>query len=169
MPNHEYFDRFKDLVAVAERLGAKVGMPQSQVTEELQAITTDSLQPTEEERDQAETTMQDHYLAVIFLLNSDKHRYGSLIRDVKNDFTRGMQMYPTTLNAAYDYIVNYRLGKEERKGKSDGVLEFYNEEDCDGAGRGHGSGRGGGRGQGNGGQGQGHGQGHGSPQVVTCV
>jgi hypothetical protein len=31
MPNHEYFDRFKDLVALTEQLGAKVGVLLNQV------------------------------------------------------------------------------------------------------------------------------------------
>jgi hypothetical protein len=51
---------------------------------------------------------KDQFLAVMFLVNSDRARNGSLVRDVENEYTRGSDTYPTTLSAAYDYLVNYR-------------------------------------------------------------
>jgi ATP adenylyltransferase/5',5'''-P-1,P-4-tetraphosphate phosphorylase II len=114
-------------------------MPQSQVAEELQAIATDPLVPTDEECDRVETTVQDHYLAVVFLLNSDKHQYDSLVHDIENDYMRGMQSYPTTLNAVYDYLVNYQSGKNGHEGDNEGGLTFYNEGDHAGVSQGHGS------------------------------
>jgi hypothetical protein len=63
-------------------LGAKIGVMQNQVQQELEANAIN-------EREQAEMTVQDRYLAVVFLLNSDKNRYGALIWDIENDYTRG--------------------------------------------------------------------------------
>jgi hypothetical protein len=88
----------KDLVAAAKQLGAKIGMLLNQVQEELEAITIDPDAPTDEECEPLEVTVQDHYLAVVFLLNSDKHRYGPLVHAIKNEYMRGMQLYPTTLS-----------------------------------------------------------------------
>jgi hypothetical protein len=79
MPNHEYYDRFKDLVASADWLGAKVGVLPNQVKVELANIAIDADNPTDEECEQAEAMVQDWYLAVVFLLNSDLQRYGGLI------------------------------------------------------------------------------------------
>jgi hypothetical protein len=43
----------------------------------------------------------------MFLVNSDRAGYGSLVRDIENEYTQGSDTYPTTLSAAYDYLVNY--------------------------------------------------------------
>lgn len=44
----------------------------------------------------------------LFLLNSDKRQYGSLVRDIVNEFTCNGDTYPRTLTSACDYIVKYR-------------------------------------------------------------
>jgi hypothetical protein len=54
-------------------MGAKIGMSWHQIDEELEAIPADPLFQINEECDQVETTMQDCHLAMVFLLNSDKH------------------------------------------------------------------------------------------------
>jgi hypothetical protein len=49
MSNHDCYEKFKDLIAMAECLGATVGMPQCQAATELHAIATNHLMPTKEE------------------------------------------------------------------------------------------------------------------------
>jgi hypothetical protein len=47
----------------------------------------------------ARNTAKDEYLAICFLMNSDKRRYGGLISDIENEHT---------LTGTYDYLVNYK-------------------------------------------------------------
>jgi hypothetical protein len=69
-------------------LGAKIGgVKQNQVQQELEANAINPDTPTDEECEQVEMTVQDWYLAVIFLLNCNKNRYGVLVHDMlKNDY-----------------------------------------------------------------------------------
>ena len=126
--------------------------------------------PTEEERARATQITRDKYLAVLFLLNSDKRRYGTLVTNISNEFMRGNDTYPTTLTGAYDYIVNYTEVNASTGHGDKGGLSFYNEHD-DG-GRGGRSGRGTyGRGRGRSQQGHGssghygRGRGHGGATI----
>jgi hypothetical protein len=77
----------------------------------MQNIAADPNVPTLAEMEEACTQAKDRFLVVRFLINSDKAQYGSLVQDVKNEYTRGTNTYPTTLSAAYDYIVNYQTDK----------------------------------------------------------
>ena len=155
MANNEYYEKFKDLVTNSERLGGEIGVQTDRVNEILQDIATDPDAPTDNEREAARSQAKDEYLAILFLLNSDKKRYGNLMRDIENEYTRGTDSYPTTLSAAYDYLVNYRVDRQHQE-TDDGGLAFYQDEDDptsggrDGGGRGRGGGRGAGRGGGRG-------------------
>mmetsp|Transcript_13505 Transcript_13505/g.19474 ORF Transcript_13505/g.19474 Transcript_13505/m.19474 type:complete len:133 (+) Transcript_13505:98-496(+) len=107
-------------------------------------------------------------------MNSDKRRYGALIRDIENEHTRGTNSYPTTLTAAYDYLVNYKTNKVSEMDTGEGGMAFLNkhEQQTASSGREQNSGRGRGRGTtacgggrgagryGQGGSGRGHGRGH---------
>jgi hypothetical protein len=118
---------------------------------------TPTCQQPAAKKQQALDQAKDQYLAVMFLMNSDRNRYGSLVRNVENEYTRGTDTYPVTLSAAYDYIVNWPDGKGLMQ-DPDPELLYYTEDNegqghggCGarwGRGRGHGNqgGRGGGRG-----------------------
>jgi hypothetical protein len=170
LSDSEYYETFKDKVATADRLGAAIGEHPTRVQERLVEVAMDENNPTEDERRTATQEAKDKYLARLFLVNSDKKRYGSLIRDIRNDFTRGQDTYPDTLTGAYDFIVNYEAPRSTRH-VDEGGMAFYNQDQSDdnrgwqagrggeGRGRSTGRGRGGGRA---GGRGRGHGRGRGS-------
>lgn len=167
--NHDYYEKFKDSVATAERLGSVIGTHPTRIEAILQDSAVDAANPTDAERNAARTAAKDQYLAICFLMNSDKRRYGNLLRDIENEHTRGTNSYPTTLTGAYDYLVNYKTNRHNNHDNDEGGLAFYNDDgQQSGRGRGRGGGRGGGRGQGasrgeggrnNGGRGGGHGRG----------
>jgi len=106
MSNHDYYEKFKDNLMTVERLGSQLGQHDTRVQQFIQQISADPTQPTEAERKLARNKAKDGYLAVCFLMNSDKRRYGALICDIENEHTRGTNSYPTTLTATYDYLVN---------------------------------------------------------------
>ena len=86
----------------------------------------------------------------MFLMNSDCNHYSNLVHDIENEYTWGSDMYPATLHAAYDYIVNYRPdSKTSQHDPNESGLSYYTEDnDNSRHGRDHG------------GRGTGHGVGH---------
>jgi hypothetical protein len=72
-PTNEYYKRFKDLVTNAEWLGSVIGIHPDRVETILERIALDSDNPTETEKEQALDQCKDQYLAVMFLVNSDKN------------------------------------------------------------------------------------------------
>jgi hypothetical protein len=164
LANNVYYEKFKDLVETAECLGSEIGLHSDRVHALLQDIAADPDVLTVAKVEDAQARAKDRYLAVMFLLNSDKKRYGSLVRDIENEYTRGTNTYPNTLSAAYAFLVNYRTDRPNNPMEADeGGLAFYNSDEegsnrnprggCDGrGGRGRG-GRGGNQGQGGRGRG----------------
>ena len=76
--NHEYYEKFKDSVAATtERLGSDIGQHASRIASILNHIAVNPDVPTAAERTTAcNTTVKDEYLAICFLMNSDKRCYG---------------------------------------------------------------------------------------------
>ena len=88
MSNSDYFDRFKDKIGTITRLNSTLGAHPHRVEDILQEDAADPDIPTDAERQAAVDKAQDQYFASRFLLNSDSRRYGGLVRDVVNEFTR---------------------------------------------------------------------------------
>mmetsp|Transcript_15602 Transcript_15602/g.22623 ORF Transcript_15602/g.22623 Transcript_15602/m.22623 type:complete len:212 (-) Transcript_15602:6-641(-) len=149
MSNHVYYEKFKDNIMTAERLGGQIGVHEKRIDKALIEIAANPRQPSENEIVRAKAMAKDKYLAVCFIMNSDRRRYGALIRDIENEHTRGTNSYPETLTAAYDYLVNYKTDKSSTNDSNEGGLAFHNEhERSTNRGEGRGSGRGRGRGRG---------------------
>ena len=129
MSNHDYYKKFKDNIEVAERLGGEIGCHSRRVDTKTRRIAVDMLAPTDAEKRRGKVISRDKYLAIAFLANSDKRRYNSLVVDIENDHTKGSNTYPQTLNAAYDYLINYRSDCSFGNDNDEGGLAFYNE-DC---------------------------------------
>jgi hypothetical protein len=138
LPNNDYYEKFKDLVTIAERLGSDIGAHHERLRAIAQDIALDPNFPTDVEMECARERAKDEYLAVMFLMSSDTNQFGDLIRGIENDYTHGSDTYPATLSAAYDYLVNYRTVPKPNQNDTNPELLFYNE-----AGTGHGQGRGG--------------------------
>ena len=56
----------------------------------------------------AKATARENYLAVCFIMGSDKSRYWKYLEDLENDFLKGRDDYPITLNDAYRVLSNYK-------------------------------------------------------------
>ena len=144
-PTMSITDKFKDLVSNAKHLRSNIGVHTAHVNTILQDITADPDIPTQEERTHAEEQAKGQYLAVMFLINSDRKHYSTLIWDIENEYTRGSDTYPATLSAAYDFIFNYHADKRTNTKINEGGMAFYtrdydNNLGCGCSGRGHGSG-----------------------------
>jgi hypothetical protein len=48
------------------------------------------------------------YLAMAFLMEADRNRYGKLIEDLENAFTQGQDNYPRTVTGAYAMLTTWK-------------------------------------------------------------
>ena len=64
---------------------------------------------TEAEREDYYKRAEDMSHAIAFLLQADPRRYGELLMDLENDFTKSRGSYPVTLVKAYEYLNEYKI------------------------------------------------------------
>jgi hypothetical protein len=80
----------------------------------IEEIAKDASNPTPDERFDAQAIAKERYLAVAFLLGSDKARYGILVEEIENEYLRNRDentkvgSYPLTVSGAYEYLENYK-------------------------------------------------------------
>ena len=55
-----------------------------------------------------ETRAQEIYLSCAFVVNSDLKRYGHLIEELENDYTKGNDNYPCNMVKAYQLLNEYK-------------------------------------------------------------
>jgi hypothetical protein len=67
-------------------------------------------------------------MARLLLKNSDRKRYGPLLCDIENQFTRGQDQYPATLTSAYEYLVNYVAARPGRH-VDEGGMSYYQDDE----------------------------------------
>ena len=104
MSNSDYLEKLRDLVEVYEHLGGEPGTSKARVDSHL----IDPDLADDDKRQEAKTKARDEYLAVLLLTKSNHKRYGPLITNVENAYTRGQDGYPTTVSGSYDMLVNYK-------------------------------------------------------------
>ena len=106
----DYLREFTVLVTTVQQLGGELGMEASRMREELNNDETvmDANNPTKEEETRARNAAREAFLAVDFLAKSDMKRFGSLLAELENLYTCGVDGYPVTLTSSFDMVVNYR-------------------------------------------------------------
>ena len=145
MSNSDYLHEFKALVTTIQQLGGELGVEASCVREQLDNDETvmDSNNPSEAEQTHARHAAQEAFLAVDFLAKSDMKHFGSLLAELENSYTQGVDGYPITLALSFDMVVNYKDPSKyctpTRDADEDG-MSFLNEQDdqCTPQGRGYG-------------------------------
>jgi hypothetical protein len=126
--NNDNYKKFKDLVTIAKQLGSNIGVHSDCVNLVLQDIAVDPDMLMEGEMEHAKERAKDEYPVVMFLVNSDLNQYRDLVHGIENDYIRGLDTYPATLSAAYDYLVNYWPAGKMNPYDADPELSFYNED-----------------------------------------
>ena len=104
-----YLREFKALVTTVEQLGGELGMETNRIREQLDNDETlmDANNPSQVEQTCAHNAAHEGFLAVDFLAKSDMKCFGSLLAELENLYTHGVDGYPLTLASAFDLIVNY--------------------------------------------------------------
>jgi hypothetical protein len=68
----------------------------------------DAATATTEQKIEASQIARDKHLAVAYIATSDKTRYGKLLEDLENDFSKGTNNYPVNVTSTYNLVVNYK-------------------------------------------------------------
>jgi hypothetical protein len=109
MTNPEYLERFQNLMDVASAYNGQL------YDMAIVNICHDRLHPGVEyetlgtaQKQVVHTAASELYQATMFLQQSDRRRFGKLLEELENDFTKGNDDYPTTLVNAYRLISEYK-------------------------------------------------------------
>jgi hypothetical protein len=109
-------------VAVLEQYRGTIGRDQGAVEDEIEAAGYTIL-ATAEETKQASDIARSKFLAMSYLLVVDKQRYGKLLDELENDFTKGTDNYPDSMTKAYNLVVNH-------KGQQSVVSRLFNDSEA---------------------------------------
>jgi hypothetical protein len=100
--------KFKNTIKVIEHYGGNIGEDKALMLEELKLVGDDANRVSPMEIETAmEMAKSKSHNAMAFLERVDKARYGQLISDLKNQFTRGTDQYPTSITDTYNLLLNY--------------------------------------------------------------
>ena len=107
----DYLDTFKAKVEVYEHYGGAIGSGKGYIREAAThfGVTMGN--------DGYKREAKAHAVAMMFLRQSDKHRFEGLNADLANNFSRGVDQYPRDITGAYNLLVNYKPppGSERRQ------------------------------------------------------
>ena len=169
----EYYEQFKNQTDILSHIGTGIGDDEATMKQVLRSQGIDVDEATEAQEENAELEGIQWYLALAFLMGSDRSRYGRLFEELEKDLTAGNDNYPKTLTDAYNMLLQWKDDPRLliRMAGNDGIClatntsETNEEQDADTEnahheeaptthantimgqrGRGHGGGHGGGRG-----------------------
>jgi hypothetical protein len=101
MANAQFLDTFHTCVTIVDQFGGTAVKNESKAMGILDAVTA-----TTEQKVEASQIARDKYLSAAYIAASDKTRYGKLLEDLENDFTKGTSNYPVNITSAYSLVVN---------------------------------------------------------------
>lgn len=111
-----YLEKFQNIVDVIEHVGG--GMVISPAIYKTAASNLDIIVETTNQAEKMKLSYAayDLYLAIAFIMHSDRRRYGKIIQDLENNYTQGNDNWPRTLIGAFNLLLNW---KHDFKPKSD--------------------------------------------------
>ena len=110
MTNPDYLDKFINLTEMEESYEGTI----HDAAVFRIALLSSNLRATpeadlyEDERATINTAAREIYLSCAFIVASDPNRYGRLVEELKNDYTKGNNDYPTNMVKAYQLINEYK-------------------------------------------------------------
>ena len=130
-----------------EQLGGQPGLNEGRLTDQLIEDGYDPDTATVAQKTEAKKSIAEQHLAIIFLKNADKVRYGGLIADLANRQARECDEYPRNLAKAFDMLTTWDrvTPSSQNATTNDQGLAYWTEDQSRNPG-GRGRGRTGGRG-----------------------
>ena len=114
-----YLEKFQNMLQVIETVGGVIGKEPGLIELELEDMRPPVL-PKENARPEQKALAilraRDKYLAMMFLMNSDRNRYGKLIEELGNEYLKGnLQAFPTDLIDMYRIMINWKCDPKQRR------------------------------------------------------
>ena len=114
MTNPDYLDKFINLTEMAESYERtlhdaavfKIAHHASDLRNTPEENLDEDLD--EDKRKTINAAAREIYLSCAFVIASDPKRYGRLVKELKNDYTKGNNNYPTNMVKAYQLINEYK-------------------------------------------------------------
>jgi hypothetical protein len=116
MSNTDYMEEFLANISVVETYGGEWGQELGLIRAKLEADNTvvDVDNPTPDELERAKTAAKEDYLAMMFLSGADKTKFWKLWDELSNDYAKGTDNYPSTLDGMLRLLNNHRSGLKTR-------------------------------------------------------
>ena len=106
--NANYMSKFKNTIEVIDHYGGTIGEDKALVLKELKSARRNNETTSAKEIETATDLAKRKMHTIAFLKRSDKGRYGQLITDLENQFTRSTDQYPTSVTEVFNLLVNYK-------------------------------------------------------------
>jgi hypothetical protein len=110
--------KFKDLIDALEHYGAEIGTDIGLVKDAAEhngVLDVDSLQLGQPDYEKYKAVAREQYLSVCFLPGADHAKYGSLVLELENDYTKGTNHVPATVAAAYELMNQIKLPQRNQQ------------------------------------------------------
>ena len=93
---------------------------------------------SDDEISSAKKFVNKRWYAILFVRHANAAKYGQLIKDLENAYTRGSNEYPETMDKAYAYLLNYRAPSiHQQVGDEEGGNAYLTEQSGRRTGRGN--------------------------------
>ena len=89
---------------VIDSYGRSIGTDPGTTKEELTGV----VNPTDTDKQEGAESAKIKYLGVVMIFRSDRGRYGKLVEELQNVFTKGNADYRKNTKDAYNLLVNYK-------------------------------------------------------------
>jgi hypothetical protein len=107
--NPQYPEKSQTCVSIVEQYGGNIGQDTGVAKAEMEAMgVKDFAAVPSDENLEATQVEKDKYLAVAFISSADKLRFGTLLEDLENYYTKWAKNYPVSIISAYKLIVHYK-------------------------------------------------------------
>eukprot|EP00957_Ditylum_brightwellii_P187440 14275423-Ditylum_brightwellii.AAC.1 len=119
-----FFEIFKNLMLVIDQNGGNIyghpGLMSKALKQVNPNLNPENATPTQYVHEKTETAQR--FLAVLMIKAADRLRYGSIVCDLENDYTHGINGLPKTMADAYSYIAKYLPAPKAKKvGNTEGL------------------------------------------------
>jgi hypothetical protein len=119
---HDYLKVYQSTVQVLEHYGAVIGAEGPYLEPVKEKVKEKYTGKTKAEYVVLQVTYaKKQSVAMGLLTGADKRRYGGLISDLENSFSRGQDHYPEDLTGAYNLLINYKAPPSAQHNRRDQV------------------------------------------------
>ena len=131
----QYLEQFQNTLDVLKHCGGTIGDDPGLGKFIIEGKGMDPLSATDAEMANAQAIGQESYIAMAFIMGSDRVRFGKLLENMENDFIQGRATFPTTLTTAYNLLINWKQDPRNMMrvvGQVNDGVSFANVNDDDG-------------------------------------